>query len=227
MVFVKYLSAGDQVLEWNGTLLQGATFKEVYNIILESKPEAQVELVVSRPIGWDIGTARACSLEERLDHQPHGGLPRSGTWRALQSKKPGCCQLILCDLYVSWDHTAWPRGIQTLLKWKHLNVCVIKAFQHMFHKWNIWGLKWYLPSFSGYKLMICSLIEYDQKYCRWFLIPIFRRDFRGEAGIRADWCGLGWVVVGGRGGGPGGWAFIIKSPAGRAQCAVGPSSAAY
>lgn len=44
-------SAGDQVLEWNGRLLQGATFKEVYNIILESKPEPQVELVVSRPIG--------------------------------------------------------------------------------------------------------------------------------------------------------------------------------
>lgn len=43
--------AGDQVLEWNGRLLQGATFKEVYNIILESKPEPQVELVVSRPIG--------------------------------------------------------------------------------------------------------------------------------------------------------------------------------
>lgn len=43
--------AGDQVLEWNGKLLQGATFKEVYNIILESKPEPQVELVVSRPIG--------------------------------------------------------------------------------------------------------------------------------------------------------------------------------
>lgn len=42
---------GDQVLEWNGRLLQGATFKEVYNIILESKPEPQVELVVSRPIG--------------------------------------------------------------------------------------------------------------------------------------------------------------------------------
>lgn len=44
--------AGDQVLEWNGRILQGATFKEVYNIILESKPEPQVELVVSRPIGW-------------------------------------------------------------------------------------------------------------------------------------------------------------------------------
>lgn len=42
---------GDEVLEWNGRLLQGATFEEVYNIILESKPEPQVELVVSRPIG--------------------------------------------------------------------------------------------------------------------------------------------------------------------------------
>ena len=44
------LCAGDQVLGWNGRVLQGATFKEVYNIILESKPEPQVELVVSRPI---------------------------------------------------------------------------------------------------------------------------------------------------------------------------------
>ncbi|XP_052475122.1 regulating synaptic membrane exocytosis protein 2-like isoform X16 [Carassius gibelio] len=48
---VGHLRQGDQVLEWNGRKLQGATFKEVYNIILESKPEPQVELVVSRPIG--------------------------------------------------------------------------------------------------------------------------------------------------------------------------------
>uniref|UniRef100_A0A674B4D2 Regulating synaptic membrane exocytosis 2 n=1 Tax=Salmo trutta TaxID=8032 RepID=A0A674B4D2_SALTR len=48
---VGHLRPGDQVLEWNGRFLQGATFKEVYNIILESKPEPQVELVVSRPIG--------------------------------------------------------------------------------------------------------------------------------------------------------------------------------
>ncbi|XP_078789938.1 regulating synaptic membrane exocytosis protein 2 isoform X41 [Oryzias latipes] len=48
---VGHLRPGDQVLEWSGRLLQGATFKEVYNIILESKPEPQVELVVSRPIG--------------------------------------------------------------------------------------------------------------------------------------------------------------------------------
>ncbi|XP_075681985.1 regulating synaptic membrane exocytosis protein 2 isoform X28 [Rhinoderma darwinii] len=45
------LRPGDEVLEWNGRILQGATFEEVYNIILESKPEAQVELLVSRPIG--------------------------------------------------------------------------------------------------------------------------------------------------------------------------------
>ncbi|XP_036732306.2 regulating synaptic membrane exocytosis protein 2 isoform X42 [Manis pentadactyla] len=48
---VGHLRPGDEVLEWNGRLLQGATFEEVYNIIFESKPEPQVELVVSRPIG--------------------------------------------------------------------------------------------------------------------------------------------------------------------------------
>ncbi|XP_063307234.1 regulating synaptic membrane exocytosis protein 2 isoform X13 [Pelobates fuscus] len=48
---VGHLRPGDEVLEWSGRFLQGATFEEVYNIILESKPEAQVELVVSRPIG--------------------------------------------------------------------------------------------------------------------------------------------------------------------------------
>uniref|UniRef100_A0A3B4WAR8 Regulating synaptic membrane exocytosis protein 2-like n=1 Tax=Seriola lalandi dorsalis TaxID=1841481 RepID=A0A3B4WAR8_SERLL len=48
---VGHLRPGDQVLEWNGRALQGASFNEVYNIILESKPEPQVELVVSRLIG--------------------------------------------------------------------------------------------------------------------------------------------------------------------------------
>ncbi|XP_078811186.1 regulating synaptic membrane exocytosis protein 2 isoform X44 [Oryzias latipes] len=48
---VGHLRPGDQVLEWNGRVLQGATFNEVYNIIMESKPEPQVELVVCRPIG--------------------------------------------------------------------------------------------------------------------------------------------------------------------------------
>ncbi|XP_035256179.1 regulating synaptic membrane exocytosis protein 1-like isoform X3 [Anguilla anguilla] len=48
---VGHLRAGDEVLQWNGKALPGATKKEVYNIILESKTEPQVELVVSRPIG--------------------------------------------------------------------------------------------------------------------------------------------------------------------------------
>ncbi|KAF7659096.1 hypothetical protein LDENG_00003400 [Lucifuga dentata] len=48
---VGHLRAGDEVLQWNGKLLPGATMKEVYNIILESQGEPQVELVVSRPIG--------------------------------------------------------------------------------------------------------------------------------------------------------------------------------
>nr|XP_032628757.1 regulating synaptic membrane exocytosis protein 1 isoform X24 [Chelonoidis abingdonii] len=48
---VGHLRAGDEVLEWNGKALPGATNEEVYNIILESKSEPQVEIIVSRPIG--------------------------------------------------------------------------------------------------------------------------------------------------------------------------------
>eukprot|EP00062_Callorhinchus_milii_P018415 gi/632971874/ref/XP_007902384.1/ PREDICTED: regulating synaptic membrane exocytosis protein 1 isoform X4 [Callorhinchus milii] len=48
---IGHLRAGDEVLEWNGKPLPGATNEEVYNIILESKSEPQVEIVVSRPIG--------------------------------------------------------------------------------------------------------------------------------------------------------------------------------
>uniref|UniRef100_A0A8C2L4P6 Regulating synaptic membrane exocytosis 1a n=1 Tax=Cyprinus carpio TaxID=7962 RepID=A0A8C2L4P6_CYPCA len=48
---VGHLRAGDEVLQWNGRSLPGLTKKEVYNIILNSQTEPQVELVVSRPIG--------------------------------------------------------------------------------------------------------------------------------------------------------------------------------
>ncbi|XP_046725182.1 regulating synaptic membrane exocytosis protein 1-like isoform X12 [Silurus meridionalis] len=48
---VGHLRAGDEVLQWNGKSLPGLTTKEVYNIILDSQTEPQVELVVSRPIG--------------------------------------------------------------------------------------------------------------------------------------------------------------------------------
>ncbi|XP_055967961.1 regulating synaptic membrane exocytosis protein 2 isoform X46 [Sorex fumeus] len=66
---VGHLRPGDEVLEWNGRLLQGATFEEVYNIILESKPEPQAELVVSRPIG-DI---------PRIPDSTHGQLESSSS----------------------------------------------------------------------------------------------------------------------------------------------------
>ncbi|XP_056597638.1 regulating synaptic membrane exocytosis protein 2 isoform X2 [Triplophysa dalaica] len=74
---VGHLRPGDQVLEWNGRVLQGATFKEVYNIILESKPEPQVELVVSRPIG-DI---------PRIPESTHGQLESSSS--SFESQKIG------------------------------------------------------------------------------------------------------------------------------------------
>ncbi|XP_073425446.1 regulating synaptic membrane exocytosis protein 1 isoform X5 [Dendrobates tinctorius] len=48
---VGHLRAGDEVLEWNGKPLPGATNEDVYNIILQSKSEPQVEIIVSRPIG--------------------------------------------------------------------------------------------------------------------------------------------------------------------------------
>ncbi|XP_057198801.1 regulating synaptic membrane exocytosis protein 1 isoform X4 [Triplophysa rosa] len=48
---VGHLRSGDEVLQWNGKTLPGLTKKEVYNIILDSQTESQVELIVSRPIG--------------------------------------------------------------------------------------------------------------------------------------------------------------------------------
>ncbi|XP_050545169.1 regulating synaptic membrane exocytosis protein 2 isoform X3 [Daktulosphaira vitifoliae] len=44
------LKPGDEVLEWNGCLLQGKTHKEVADIIAESKHLPQIELKVSRSI---------------------------------------------------------------------------------------------------------------------------------------------------------------------------------
>ncbi|XP_076254330.1 rab3 interacting molecule isoform X3 [Rhynchophorus ferrugineus] len=42
------LRPGDEVIEWNGRLLQGKSYQEVADIIAESKQEANVELIVSR-----------------------------------------------------------------------------------------------------------------------------------------------------------------------------------
>ncbi|XP_018323416.1 regulating synaptic membrane exocytosis protein 2 isoform X2 [Agrilus planipennis] len=45
------LRAGDEVIEWNGRLLQGKSCQEVSDIIAESKHEANIELIVSRSMG--------------------------------------------------------------------------------------------------------------------------------------------------------------------------------
>lgn len=42
---------GDEMIEWNGRVLQGKTYQEVADIIAESKQEANVELIVSRSMG--------------------------------------------------------------------------------------------------------------------------------------------------------------------------------
>ncbi|XP_024870617.1 regulating synaptic membrane exocytosis protein 2 [Temnothorax curvispinosus] len=42
------LRPGDEVIAWNGRFLQGKSFREVYDIIAESRLEPQIELVVER-----------------------------------------------------------------------------------------------------------------------------------------------------------------------------------
>ncbi|EZA60196.1 Regulating synaptic membrane exocytosis protein [Ooceraea biroi] len=44
------LRPGDEVIEWNGRSLQGKSFREVYDIIAESREEPQIELVVERKL---------------------------------------------------------------------------------------------------------------------------------------------------------------------------------
>ncbi|KAM0732110.1 Regulating synaptic membrane exocytosis protein 2 [Formica fusca] len=44
------LRPGDEVIAWNGRSLQGKSFREVYDIITESRLEPQIELVVERKL---------------------------------------------------------------------------------------------------------------------------------------------------------------------------------
>ncbi|XP_072240194.1 regulating synaptic membrane exocytosis protein 1-like isoform X3 [Leuresthes tenuis] len=71
---VGHLRAGDEVLQWNGKSLPGATKKEVYNIILESKAEPQVEIVVSRPIG-SINRIMSKNFLRKV-YRAHQDIPR-------------------------------------------------------------------------------------------------------------------------------------------------------
>lgn len=43
------------MIKWNGRSFQGKTFQEVYDIIAESRPDPQVELLVSRNLSSTTG----------------------------------------------------------------------------------------------------------------------------------------------------------------------------
>ncbi|XP_037808534.1 uncharacterized protein LOC119601591 isoform X3 [Lucilia sericata] len=45
-----HIKPGDEIIKWNGHILQNKSADEVYDIIDESRLDAQVELVVSRPV---------------------------------------------------------------------------------------------------------------------------------------------------------------------------------
>ena len=42
------LQVGDEIVKWNGKLLRGLTYDEVYSIMSQSKQDNQIELVVER-----------------------------------------------------------------------------------------------------------------------------------------------------------------------------------
>ncbi|XP_044572852.1 regulating synaptic membrane exocytosis protein 2 isoform X16 [Drosophila ananassae] len=52
---------GDEIIEWNGRSLHNKSADEVYDIIDESRLDAQVELIVSRPIGNSGGSGGSSS----------------------------------------------------------------------------------------------------------------------------------------------------------------------
>ncbi|XP_073830260.1 rab3 interacting molecule isoform X2 [Musca autumnalis] len=55
------IQPGDEIVKWNGHNLQNKTADEVYDIIDESRLDAQVELVVSRPINASNSTTTSAS----------------------------------------------------------------------------------------------------------------------------------------------------------------------
>ncbi|XP_031342324.1 regulating synaptic membrane exocytosis protein 1 isoform X3 [Photinus pyralis] len=66
------LRAGDEVIEWNGRLLQGKSYQEVSDIIAESKHEANVELIVSRSMC--SRRAAQATWRQSVAHRGQGGM---------------------------------------------------------------------------------------------------------------------------------------------------------
>ncbi|EDV48663.2 LOW QUALITY PROTEIN: uncharacterized protein Dere_GG16745 [Drosophila erecta] len=93
---------GDEILEWNGRGLHNKSADEVYDIIDESRLDAQVELIVSRPIGSgggsggsssnvspisgaSGGSANSVSARRSSANFPHSGLASSMAGSAVVS----------------------------------------------------------------------------------------------------------------------------------------------
>ncbi|XP_043284351.1 uncharacterized protein Rim isoform X2 [Venturia canescens] len=85
------LRPGDEVLQWNGRSLQGKSFQEVNDIIMKSREEPQVELIVSRNLS---GTSTAAMLTGVQTTVPASaiGTPRRITvqtqWRQKHEPMP-------------------------------------------------------------------------------------------------------------------------------------------
>lgn len=69
ITFVSFAS-GDEIIEWNGRALRNKHADEVYQIIDESRLDAQVELVVSRPL--PANAAESNAIRKGGDQQQQG-----------------------------------------------------------------------------------------------------------------------------------------------------------
>ncbi|XP_067615768.1 uncharacterized protein Rim isoform X3 [Eurosta solidaginis] len=61
-----HLRAGDEIIEWNGRFLRNKCADEIYQIIDDSRLDAQVELVISRPLS---GNTAGNNTNLKADHQ--------------------------------------------------------------------------------------------------------------------------------------------------------------
>ncbi|XP_036335934.1 regulating synaptic membrane exocytosis protein 1 isoform X1 [Rhagoletis pomonella] len=68
-----HIRAGDEIIEWNGRALRNKCADEVYQIIDESRLDAQVELVVSRPLTVKVSGSNA-ARRAAGHQQPHTAL---------------------------------------------------------------------------------------------------------------------------------------------------------
>ncbi|XP_066593060.1 regulating synaptic membrane exocytosis protein 2 isoform X2 [Prorops nasuta] len=99
------LRPGDEVLKWNGRSLQGKSFREVSDVIAESRQESQVELVVSRKWSCSPGMmSSTSSIPTTASIQQPRRFSNPSQWRqsSLATQHPhhkGLKKCILWELY--------------------------------------------------------------------------------------------------------------------------------